>query len=248
MLGAELLGAARADQQARASRSADATKDSPDRRRVGPLEVVDHHHERAVAATPRTARDRLRLGEAAAADAPGDSARWSSIPADPVSWRRTCTQGHNGGAPSPCHVVAHAPEPPARGPDNDLLGEPGLPDPRLAPHQQRRALAKRPSRPTERSLPSTETRAPAADGQLAPKQESSPPTVRRAHEAHLRASTPILTRNVTEGPTVTDRQSLAAISRAWRSWPRPGTRRRRTARHRRSVRHGPARSGTRRPA
>ena len=45
----------------------------------------------------------------AAGEAPGDSAmNWANVSSDPASWRSTCTHGHNGGAPSPCHAVAQA--------------------------------------------------------------------------------------------------------------------------------------------
>ncbi len=45
----------------------------------------------------------------AAGEAPGDFVtNWANVSSDPASWRSTCTHGHNGGAPSPCHAAAQA--------------------------------------------------------------------------------------------------------------------------------------------
>src|SRR5512132_2372828 len=45
----------------------------------------------------------------AAEDVSGETApACRSESSEPTSWRSTCTQGHSGGAPSPCHAVPHA--------------------------------------------------------------------------------------------------------------------------------------------
>ena len=77
----------------------------------------------------------------AAGEAAGDSAtNWARVSSDPASWRRTCTHGHNGGAPSPCHAVAQAGAHPSLAAEpNDLLGEPGLADTGLARQQHQSA-------------------------------------------------------------------------------------------------------------
>ena len=93
-------------------------------------------------ASPRTTAEIASdCAKHAAGEAAGDSAsNWLSISSVPASWRRICTHGHNGGAPSPCHAVAHAAAtPPLAAEGNDLLGQPGLADPRLAGQQERRA-------------------------------------------------------------------------------------------------------------
>ena len=49
----------------------------------------------------------------AAGEAVGDSGtNPPSTSSEPAIWRSTCTHGHSGGAPSPCHAVAHAPRQP----------------------------------------------------------------------------------------------------------------------------------------
>ena len=92
-------------------------------------------------ARPGPSRRRRRVVRTARrASPPASPPRTRPASRPPSSWRSTCTQSHSGGAPSPCHAVAHATRAPVAADPDDFLGQPRLADPGIAAQQQHRTV------------------------------------------------------------------------------------------------------------